>query len=108
MAFSNSLPAVFVQIVTARAFSLLHIRFGHAPQQNRLYSDLYKNASLWKLYTRNPYAAGFGIDPVFWFKEDRDGRVLRFHREWPDSIVQQHESRRYDRIPRKISSIVSV
>jgi predicted nucleic acid-binding protein len=35
----------------------LQLRFGHSPQQNRLYSDLYKNASLGRLYTRDPYAA---------------------------------------------------
>src|SRR5712691_3554087 len=48
--FSSSLPVVFVQIIAERLLSPLQIRFGHSPQQNRLYSDLYKNASLWRLY----------------------------------------------------------
>ena len=73
--FFSSLPVMFVQILAERLFSLLQIRFGHSPQQNRLYSGLYKNASLWRWYTHDPYVAGFGIYLVFWFGEDRGGPV---------------------------------
>jgi hypothetical protein len=58
-----------------RLLLLLHIGCRHSPQQNRLYSDLYKNASLWRWYTHDPYADGFGIYLVFWFGEDRGGPV---------------------------------
>jgi hypothetical protein len=72
---SISMPVVFVQIVAVRLLAPLQLQFGHSPQQNRLYPDPYKNASLWRWYTHDPYAAGFGIYLVYWFGEDRGGSV---------------------------------